>query len=60
MDRAGGLRAAMTGAVMGSGIEADHGERGRGDNEAEEVREFAVHGGGVMVGKGPRAHQTLL
>ena len=36
---------------MGGGIKADHGERGRGDDEAEEVGEFAVHGGGVVVGR---------
>jgi len=28
---------------MSGGIEADHGERGRGDDESEEVVEFGVH-----------------
>jgi len=33
---------------MSGGIKADHGERGRGNDETEEVGEFGGHGGGVV------------
>ena len=43
---------------MSGCIEADHGERGRGDDETEEIGEFGGHGGGVVMGeaRGPQAN----
>jgi len=59
MNGAGGLRPAVSGPVMSGGIKADHGERGRGDHEAEEVGEFGGHGSGVVVGA-PKGSGELL
>jgi hypothetical protein len=48
------LNTTVSDPVMSGGIEADHGERGRGDDETEKVGEFAVHGVGVMGEKAKR------
>ena len=42
------LSSTVGGAVVGSGVKADHREGAGSDDEAEQVSEFGGHGGGYQ------------